>query len=50
LRARLKRLAELLETGKMKPVIDKRYELSEIADAFRYMGEGHAQGKIVITV
>jgi len=32
------------------PVIDKRYELSEIADALRYMGEGHAQGKIVIAV
>lgn len=43
-------LQELLEAGKVKPVIDKRYELSEIADAFRYLGEGHAQGKIVITV
>ncbi|MBM2824148.1 MAG: adh 1, partial [Thermoleophilia bacterium] len=43
-------LQELLEAGKVKPVIDKRYELSEIADAFRYMGEGHAQGKIVLTV
>jgi NADPH:quinone reductase-like Zn-dependent oxidoreductase len=43
-------LRELLEAGKVTPVIDKRYELSEIADAFRYMGEGHAQGKIVLTV
>jgi NADPH:quinone reductase-like Zn-dependent oxidoreductase len=43
-------LRELLEAGKVTPVIDRRYELSEIADAFRYMGEGHAQGKIVITV
>jgi len=43
-------LRELLEAGKVTPVIDKRYELSEIADAFRYMGEGHAQGKVVITV
>jgi len=43
-------LQELLEAGKVKPVIDKRYELSEIADAFRYLGEGHAQGKIVIRV
>jgi NADPH:quinone reductase-like Zn-dependent oxidoreductase len=42
-------LRELLEAGKVKPVIDRRYELSEIADAFRYMGEGHAQGKVVIT-
>jgi NADPH:quinone reductase-like Zn-dependent oxidoreductase len=41
---------ELLESGKVTPVIDRRYELSEIADAFRYMGEGHARGKIVITV
>jgi NADPH:quinone reductase-like Zn-dependent oxidoreductase len=43
-------LRELLEAGKMTPVIDRRYELSEIADALRYMGEGHAQGKIVISV
>ena len=43
-------LRELLEEGKVTPVIDRRYELSEIADAFRYLGEGHAQGKIVITV
>jgi len=42
-------LQELLEAGKVTPVIDKRYELSEVADALRYMGEGHAQGKIVIT-
>ena len=43
-------LRELLEVRKVRPVIDRRYELSEIADALRYMGEGHAQGKIVITV
>ena len=43
-------LRELLEAGKVTPVIDRRYELSEIADALRYMGEGHAQGKIVLTV
>ena len=43
-------LRELLEAGKVTPVIDKRYELSEIADALRYLGEGHAQGKIVLTV
>ena len=43
-------LQELLEAGKVTPVIDKRFELSETADAFRYLGEGHAQGKIVITV
>ena len=43
-------LQELLEDGKVTPVVDRRYELSEIADALRYLGEGHAQGKIVLTV
>src|SRR3990170_2411858 len=43
-------LGEFLEAGKMTPVIDRRYELSEIADALRYMGEGHARGKIILTV
>ncbi len=43
-------LRELLEAGKVTPVIDRRYALSEVADAFGYLGEGHAQGKIVITV
>jgi NADPH:quinone reductase-like Zn-dependent oxidoreductase len=42
-------LRELLEAGKVTPVIDRRYELSEIADAFRYIGEGHCRSKIVIT-
>jgi NADPH:quinone reductase-like Zn-dependent oxidoreductase len=40
----------LLETGKIKPVIDRRYPLSEVPAAFRYLDEGHAQGKVVITV
>jgi NADPH:quinone reductase-like Zn-dependent oxidoreductase len=43
-------LRELLESGKLTPVIDRRYELSEIADAFRYMGEGHCRSKVVVTV
>ena len=43
-------LRELLEAGKVTPVIDRRYELSNIADALWYMGEGHAQAKIVVTV
>jgi len=43
-------LRELLESGKVKPVVERRYPLSETADALRYMGEGHAQGKIVISV
>jgi NADPH:quinone reductase-like Zn-dependent oxidoreductase len=43
-------LRGLLEAGKVKPVVDRRYELSETADAFRYLGEGHARGKVVVTV
>jgi NADPH:quinone reductase-like Zn-dependent oxidoreductase len=43
-------LRELLETGRVTPVIDRRYELSDIADALGYMGEGHARAKIVLTV
>ena len=43
-------LRELLEAGKVTPVMDGRYELSEIADALRYIGEGHCRGKVVITV
>jgi NADPH:quinone reductase-like Zn-dependent oxidoreductase len=41
---------ELLEAGKVIPVIDRRYTLSEVPEAFRYFGEGHAKGKIIITV
>ena len=43
-------LAELLEEGKIIPVIDGSYPLSEIAEAMRYVEEKHAQGKVVITV
>ena len=43
-------LRELMETGKVKPVIDRRYSLSEVPEAIRYLEEGHAQGKVVITV
>ncbi len=43
-------LKELLEAGKVAPVIDRRYALSEVPDAIRYLEEGHAQGKVVITV
>ena len=43
-------LRELLEDGKVTPVVDRRYPLSEVADAFRYLGEGHAQGKVVISL
>jgi NADPH:quinone reductase-like Zn-dependent oxidoreductase len=43
-------IKELLEAGKIVPVIDKHYSLSEVAEAFRYFGEGHAKGKVIITV
>ncbi len=43
-------LKELVETGKVKPVIDRRYPLSETAEAIRYLEEGHARGKVVITM
>jgi NADPH:quinone reductase-like Zn-dependent oxidoreductase len=42
-------LAELMASGSVKPVIDRRFSLSEVPDALRYLGEGHARGKIVIT-
>ena len=43
-------LKDLLESGKLAPVIDRIYPLSEVADAIRYLEEGHAQGKVVVTV
>lgn len=43
-------LKDLLETGKVRPVINRRYPLSGVPEALRYLGEGHAQGKVVITV
>jgi NADPH:quinone reductase-like Zn-dependent oxidoreductase len=43
-------IKEFFEAGKLKPVIDKRYTLSEAPEALRYLGEGHSQGKVVITV
>lgn len=43
-------LKDLLETGKVSPVIDRSYTLSEVAEALRYLEKGHAQGKVVITV
>ena len=43
-------MKELLETGKVTPTIDRRYALSELPDALRYLEKGHARGKVVITV
>jgi NADPH:quinone reductase-like Zn-dependent oxidoreductase len=46
----LEYMKELLEAGKVIPVIDRAYPLSETAEAFRYLEKEHAQGKVVITV
>ena len=43
-------MRELMEAGKVTPVIDKRYKLSEVPKAIRYLEEGHARGKLVITL
>jgi len=43
-------LNELIEAGKVKPVIDKVYPMSEAKDAFWYLEREHAQGKVVIKV
>ena len=46
----LRELGELIEAGTIDPAIDRRYPLEDVPDAMRYMGEGHARGKIVISV
>jgi NADPH:quinone reductase-like Zn-dependent oxidoreductase len=43
-------MKELLESGQVVPVIDRRYPLNKVPDAFRYFGQGHARGKVVITM
>ena len=43
-------LHDLMKTGKVKPVIDKRYRLNEVPEAMQYLEEGHARGKVVIVV
>jgi NADPH:quinone reductase-like Zn-dependent oxidoreductase len=43
-------MRELIEAGKVTPVIDRRYRLSEVPEAIRYLETGHARGKVVITV
>jgi NADPH:quinone reductase-like Zn-dependent oxidoreductase len=43
-------LKQLIEDGTLTPVIDRTYSLSEVPEAIRYLEEGHAQGKVVITV
>jgi len=39
-----------MQSGKVKAVIDRTYPLSQIADAIRYLEQGHARGKVVITI
>jgi NADPH:quinone reductase-like Zn-dependent oxidoreductase len=43
-------LADMMQSGKIKPVIDRTYKLSEVPEAIRYLEEGHARGKVIITV
>ena len=43
-------LRELIDAGKVRPVIDRTYELAAIGDALAYMGQGHIRGKVAITV
>jgi NADPH:quinone reductase-like Zn-dependent oxidoreductase len=48
--ADLTALADLMQSGKLRPVIDRRYTLDQVADAIRYQETGHAHGKVVVTV
>jgi len=43
-------LRELVESGKVRPVIDRTYPLSDTSEAFRYLDQGHARGKVIIVV
>ncbi len=43
-------MKDLVDSGEVTPVIDKRYPLSEVAEAIRYLEDGHVRGKVVITV
>jgi len=43
-------LSELMQAGKVKPVIDRRYKFSELPAAVRYLEQGHARGKVIITL
>jgi NADPH:quinone reductase-like Zn-dependent oxidoreductase len=43
-------LRELIDIGKISPVIDKTYPLAQAADAIRYLEKGHARGKVIVTM
>ena len=43
-------LRQLIETGKLAPVIDRTYPLAEVPEAIRYLEDGHPRGKVVISV
>ena len=43
-------LADMMQSGKLKPVIDRTYKLAEVPQAIQYLEQGHARGKVVITV
>lgn len=46
----MKAMSELIEAGKVTPIIDRTYPLTEAVDAIRYLEQGHPGGKVVITV
>jgi NADPH:quinone reductase-like Zn-dependent oxidoreductase len=46
----MNRLAELMRSGAVTPVIDRRYRLEEAAEAIRYLEQGRARGKVVVTM
>jgi NADPH:quinone reductase-like Zn-dependent oxidoreductase len=43
-------LGDLVETGKLRPVIERTYKLNNAPEALRYLDQGHARGKVVIAV
>jgi NADPH:quinone reductase-like Zn-dependent oxidoreductase len=43
-------LADLMQSGKVKPVIDRTYKLSDVPEAIKYLEQGHARGKVVVSV
>ena len=49
-RADLQLLKQFIEEGTLTPVIDRTYPLAQVPEAIRYLEEGHAQGKVIITV